>query len=170
MPDQLGGKGWRVHVDALLANRQFAAVKMDVVARTDGIPPDRVSLPGLLEFAGVSTTDVEVVDLPLHFAEKVHAIIRGRDDGRPNTRVRDLVDAALFIEQSLLPEDGRVEAAIRRTFADHGTPVPREIADVPDGWRDRYPVLAEGLELQARTCDEALQLLRDYWAHARIET
>ena len=168
MHDRLGGKGWRVHVDALLGDRQFAAVKIDVVARADGLTTDRAPLPDLLGFAGIPTTDVELVDLGLHFAEKVHAIVRGRDDGRANTRVRDLVDVALFIEQGLLPDDADVMAAVGRTFIAAGATVPNEIPDVPAEWRVRYPVLADGLGLRARTCDEALQLLRDFWVRARI--
>lgn len=169
VPDQLGEKGSRFHVEAVLGGRTFVAVRVDVVARADGLAAtDRLPLPGLLSFAGIDSADVDVLPVAYHFAEKLHALVQERLDERSNTRVRDLVDIALFLEGGLEP-DGRFVTAVRETFAARATAIPLEIPDPPESWHDRYPPLVDGLDIRTRTCEAALVLLRAFWARARIE-
>ena len=97
--DEAGRPGWRFPVEARMAGRRFANVRLDVVARDDEVAKtQRIELPGVLDFAGLERHEVEIVDPRQHFAEKVHAFTRTYGE-RPNTRVRDLPDMVLLIDE-----------------------------------------------------------------------
>jgi xanthine/CO dehydrogenase XdhC/CoxF family maturation factor len=163
-PDEAGRTGWRFPVAVLLDARVFANVRLDVVPRIDEITgTERVELPGLLSFAEFPVLEVEVVDPNQHFAEKLHALTRSYGD-RPNTRVKDLPDLILLIEDGLPPSKDLALAvthvfAIRRTHS-----IPDELPDPPAHWPERYAQLADELDIEPKTLDEATAVLRDFWA------
>lgn len=118
-----------------------------------------------MAFAGMPTRDVEVVDRRQHFAEKLHALTRVYQD-RPSSRVRDLPDLMLLIENGLVA-DGQLVARVRHVFDVRGThPVPERIPDPPGDWERAYAVLAADLDITARSLDRAIQLLREFWDSA----
>jgi predicted nucleotidyltransferase component of viral defense system len=93
---------WRVRVDCSLSGRAFGTVKMDISPRTHEVhATDRLVLPNSLEFAGVEDTVFEVVDINRHAAEKFHGMTREFGD-RENSRVRDLADLVILIDNGLL--------------------------------------------------------------------
>ena len=71
-----------------------------------------VTLPNSLDFAGVATTEVEIVDVHRHAAEKFHAMTRDFGD-RENSRVRDLLDLVLLIGHDLLDADAELRPRSR---------------------------------------------------------
>ena len=162
--DEAGRPGWRFPVESRMAGRKFANVRLDVVARDDEISKtQRVELPGVLDFAGLERHEVEVVDPKQHFAEKVHAFTRSYGD-RPNTRVRDLPDMVLLIDDGLQPTPELFSIVSRLFEARAGSALPVELPDPPSFWRENYPVLATELEVSAKTLDEAMTLARNFWA------
>lgn len=163
---QEGDAGWRFAVDVSLAERAFGRVQIDVVPRSGEIAAtERIPLPGMLDFADIPTAEVEVVERTQHFAEKLHALTR--DYGAPNSRVRDLVDLVILIDDGLEPSSKleRVTAHVFETRATH-TP-PDEIPDPPEGWADDFAKRVEALDVSARTLDEAMSMLRAFWAQVR---
>ena len=76
-------------------------------------------LRNTLAFAGVRSRTVELIDINRHAAEKLHALTRSYSDRR-STRVRDLVDLVLLLENDYLDDD-RCRAAIRTTFQQRAT-------------------------------------------------
>jgi len=163
-PDQAGRPGWRFSVESRLGGKTFARVVVEVVARAEEISKTvHVSLPGVLDFAGIGPREVEVVDPAQHFAEKVHALTRSYGD-RPNSRVRDLVDLVLLIDDGLAPTD-ELLGIVDHVFRERAThDVPPELPDPPAFWRDDYPARAEPLDVSAQTLDDAMALTRRFWA------
>lgn len=165
--DTAGRGGWRFSVEAHLAGKLFAGVRVDVVDRGEEIAQtERLPLPNTLDFAGTPQRAIEAVDRRQHFAEKLHAFTR--DYGvRPNTRVKDLVDLVLLTEDGL-PADAALVDVVRHVFAVRAThEVPDELADPPPRWRDSYPELARELTTEIPpTLDAALALVRGLWATA----
>lgn len=161
--DEAGRPGWRFSVEAFLAGRMFAAVRVDVVVRPDEITrTERLRFPGSLDFAGIEAVEVEVVDRAQHFAEKMHASTRTYTT-RPSTRVKDLADLVLLIDDGLQPERSVLEA-VRHVFGSRAThSLPRELADPPGEWAPRYAELASDLQLSADTVEEAMTRLRAFW-------
>ncbi len=162
--DEAGRPGWRFPVESRMAGRKFANVRLDVVARDDEVSKtQRVALPGVLDFAGLERHDVEVVDPAQHFAEKLHAFTRTYGD-RPNTRVRDLPDMVLLIDDDLEPTP-ELFMIVARLFEARVEPtLPDELADPPAFWRENYPAMAADLDLSAKTLDEAMTVVRNFWA------
>jgi hypothetical protein len=162
--DEAGRPGWRFPVEVRMAGRKFANVRLDVVARDDEVAKtQRIALPGVLDFAGLERHEVEIVDPTQHFAEKVHAFTRTYGD-RPNTRVRDLPDMVLLIDEGLEPTS-ELRAIVSRLFETRAnTELPVQLPDPPPFWRESYPALAGDLDVSAKTLDEAMTVVRTFWA------
>ncbi|MEV1036578.1 nucleotidyl transferase AbiEii/AbiGii toxin family protein [Streptomyces sp. NPDC050204] len=164
----IAGRGaWRFSVEAHLAGKLFAGVRVDVVDRGEEIArTERLPLPNTLDFAGTPQRAIEAVDRRQHFAEKLHAFTRDYGD-RPNTRVKDLVDLVLLAEDGL-PADAALVDVVQHVFAVRAThDVPEELPDPPPRWSDSYPELARELNTEIPpTLDAALALVRGLWATA----
>jgi predicted nucleotidyltransferase component of viral defense system len=139
--DTAGRPAWRFAARALLAGREFARVKIDVVARSEElVSTERLTLPGALAFAGFPRRDVEAVAPAQHFAEKLHALTR-RYPGRENTRVRDLLDLLLLIENDV-PAPAEAWTVAHQVFATRAThDLPLVIPDPPASWSGTYATL-----------------------------
>ncbi len=161
---QMGQPGWRFPVGAFLAGRQFDSTKLDVVPRAgEVIATDRLPLPNRLVFADIPTVEVEVVDPRQHFAEKFHAFTRTYQ-GSPSTRIRDLPDMLLLLDDGLEPTQQLIEV-IEAVFAARGAePVPRQPPrPASPHWRDGYARIASELDLAERDLHEALRRLEQFW-------
>lgn len=142
-----GRPGWRFSVESRMAGRKFATVRLDVVARDDEVSKTiRVELPGVLDFAGLERHEVEVVDPSQHFAEKAHAFTRTYGD-RPNTRVRDLPDMVLLIDEGLEPTTELFSIVSDVFEVRAGQAMPDELPDPPAFWREQYPAFAGELDV-----------------------
>jgi hypothetical protein len=163
--DRNGRPGWRFPVDARLAGRTFAALRLDVVARADELQggTEPFTFPSRLAFAMYPpAVTVEAACLTQQAAEKLHALTRLYED-RPNTRTKDLVDLVLLIENGLVDVD-RLSERVRTVFEVRGThELPDDLPPVPAAWRQDYAALVAGLEVEATTMDAALARVRALW-------
>ncbi|TDE49038.1 nucleotidyl transferase AbiEii/AbiGii toxin family protein [Nonomuraea mesophila] len=166
--DTAGRPGWRFPVDSALAGRTFARIRLDIVLRGEELAAtERIRLPGVLGFADVPARTIESVDRRQHFAEKLHALTRDYDS-RPNTRVKDLVDLILLIEDGL-PADRGLLDVVHHVFAARGThSVPEHLPDPPPVWEIDYPRLAEDLTCAGSALSGALDLLRAFWRRTQL--
>ena len=161
--DDAGRLGWRFPVETRLGGRRFASVRVDVVARAEEIArTQRVALPGIMTFAGLPRHEVEVVDPEQHFAEKMHALTRSYGD-RENSRVRDLPDLVLLIEDGLTPTPDLL-TVVSDLFTQRAThELPLHLPDRPHSWRATYPASARDMDVSAATLDEAMVVVRSFW-------
>jgi predicted nucleotidyltransferase component of viral defense system len=168
--DVAGRPGWRFSIGASLAGREFATVRIDVVARSTEVNrTDRLPLPGALAFAGFPVREVEVVARPQHFAEKLHALTRTYED-RQNTRVRDLLDLVLLIEEGF-DELHELLSVTEEVFAARAThPLPHPIPDPPASWESTYRDLASELDVGPRTVQDAMAMVRGFWDQVLAES
>jgi predicted nucleotidyltransferase component of viral defense system len=163
-----GGRGaWRFAVEAWLAGKAFAGIRLDVAARGEELAvTEQLELAGSLSFADIPARSIEAVERRQHFAEKLHALTRDYGD-RPNTRTKDLVDLVLLIEDGLQSDKDLVDV-VRHVFTIRNTHrCPDTIPDPPPRWRTEYPELAEALTETASDLPSALKLLRGFWSTAR---
>lgn len=165
-PDGGGRPAWRFSVEARLAGRLFAGIRLDVAARGEELAgTEMLLLPNTLAFAGLPARSIEAVDRRQHFAEKLHALTRDYGD-RSNTRVKDLVDLVLLIESPLDP-DASLVAVVRHVFAARAThSLPIRIESPPASWAQLYPDIASGLTRTAPEFVSALATLQAFWTAA----
>jgi len=164
---EAGRTGWRFPIAAALAGRTFAEVNVDVVLRRQEISPtERLRLPGALDFAGIDTAEVDVMDRRQHFAEKLHALTRSYADG-PSSRVKDLADLVLLIDDGLESSRELLEVTQRLFTARASHELPGEVPDPRRDWTARYAELAADLDISAKTIAEAMRMLRAFWTTAR---
>jgi hypothetical protein len=102
------------------------------------------------------------------FAEKLHALTRDYDE-HPNTRLRDLVDLLILLEEDLVPTRGLLPV-VRHVFDSRAMQVvPKEIPDPPPGWAADYAHLASQAGLRARTLEAAMADFRQFWSAVSSE-
>lgn len=161
--DGAGHLTWRVPVAAFLAGKPFGVIKVDVSPRAHELQAtERLLLPNSLAFAGIPATEVEIVDVHRHAAEKFHAMTRNFGD-RENSRVRDLLDLVLLIENDLL-NPGSVADAARAVWAErNGMEPPQPLPVLPASWPARYAQLANEHDVEARTFSQAIALVQNLW-------
>jgi hypothetical protein len=140
--------GARFSVDARLAGRSFVKFHLDVSAG-DVLRQPYESLSGRdwLGFAGIARMNFPAVSPEEQFAEKLHAYTLPRVS-RENTRVKDLMDLILLIEQTKL-DAARLPKSIRETFQRRKThEIPADLAAPPVSWSRPFAEMATecGLE------------------------
>ena len=159
--------GWRYPVEARVANRVFTKFHIDIGVG-DAVISEAEWKKGddILGFAGIEPVCVAMLPVEQHFAEKIHAYSYPREK-RPFSRIRDLVDLVLIIEQGL-PDKALVMSAIKATFKrrnTHGIPKVLEIS--PDILEDSYARMAQDCGVTKKTMSEAFSFLQEYWVELR---
>ena len=129
---------WRAAVDVELAGRTFGAIKLDISPRAHELgATDTVVLPNALEFAGIPTVEIEIIDVHRHAAEKFHGMIKDFGE-RENARVRDLADLMLLLDSGLL-SPGQLAASVTEVWSERDACAPPAVLpDLPQGWPPRY--------------------------------
>jgi len=134
--------GSRFPVEASMGDRNFASFHLDVSAG-DVLREPFELLEGQdwMGFAGIAPSKVPAISREEQFAEKLHAYSLPRE-GRPNSRVKDLVDLLLLIESGTLDVD-RVGQCIEATFRRRDThPVPSSLEPPPQAWAGPFAEMA----------------------------
>lgn len=156
---------WRVVVEVLVARSPFETVTIDVVTRASE-PVQGVDAVAVRPVLGGEPFAVRSVDLPRHAAEKLHAYARIYAHERPSSRVKDLVDLALLVEQRLLKPDAFARA-VQAVFAERDDALPpRDLPDPPGDWRAPLAAMAVEIGLSERTLDAAAALVRRFYLSA----
>lgn len=155
--------GFRFPVQAMVAGRTFALFNIDV-ASGDAITgdPEWVEGQDLLKFAGITPARMALVPRETHFAEKIHAYTFPRS--RPNSRVKDLVDLALLLDDGF-KDLSQVRMALESTFIRRDThPMPKVLEKPIVSWESIYATIAAEIALSsAPTADAAYRRLAAFW-------
>ncbi len=134
--------GSRFPIDARMAGRRFISFHLDVSAG-DVLREPFELLEGhdWLGFAGILPQKMPAISREEQFAEKLHAYSLPRE-GRPNSRVKDLVDLVLLVESDTL-DLVRLRQSIEATFRRRDThPVPPSLEPPPQTWAGPFADLA----------------------------
>lgn len=134
--------GSRFPVDAQMAGRRFANFHLDVSAGDVLREPFEI-LEGQdwLGFAGIAKAKLPAISREEQFAEKLHAYTLPRT-GRPNTRVKDLVDMVLLLDSGTMDRT-RLSENIKATFRRRGThEVPESLPPPQEDWVEPFSALA----------------------------
>ena len=168
--DSRGNHAWRVSVDALLDNRSFAKLRVDLVERLGEIAGATETVTVPVPIAGSPFTEARItaVDIAQHAAEKFHALCLIFPDGRQNTRVKDLLDIVLMAEAGLLPTSN-LHARTRAVFqARDDREPPSNLPKPPASWRRDYDLLATSTNARITDLDAAFRLASSLFTSNRL--
>jgi len=152
----------RFHARALLDGRPFETFHVDVgVCESLVEPPQKLSLPPLLEFAGIAPALAPCYPVTQQIAEKIHAYTRPHV-GSEGSRVKDLVDILLLASLSSMTSD-HLFKAIHATFETRQThPIPRLLPNPPTNWGAPFRKLATETNLAWTALAPALKACREF--------
>jgi hypothetical protein len=163
LPDQ-EIRAHRFNLTAFLSGRVFERFSVDIGPLGSMVTtPEEIPCSDTLAFAGVPPSRYRVVSLSQQVAEKIHAFTVPWKD-RENTRVKDLVDLVLILEVSP-PDLGTTRKALEAVFGERAShPLPITLPDPPRLWVEPYAITARDLSLAHSTVEDAIRLLRRFWA------
>ena len=154
--------GARFPVDAQIDGKTFTKFHLDVGVGDVWIEPhDEIELNDWLGFAGISSIKILVISKEQHFAEKLHAYTLPRD-GAFNSRVKDLVDLVLLVQEKGM-KTKLLETALDETFSRRKThKLPSDLIPPPKEWEGPHNAMAEECEIKL-TMDESFKLVRKFY-------
>ncbi|GJL60173.1 MAG: hypothetical protein NPIRA03_30300 [Nitrospirales bacterium] len=158
--------GARFPVEAHLDNRLFARFNLDI-GLGDAVvsEPEWITGHQLLSFAGIQPARIAMVPLDQQFAEKIHAYSFPREQP---SRVRDLVDLVLLIENGL-PASTQIMRALQATFTRRDThSLPTQLEPPPSSWSEPYAALATEYNMRYATVEIAYEYLVAFWSQLEI--
>lgn len=154
--------GFRYGVEARLDGRRFDGFALDVGQGDEPIrPPDRVRGQADLAFADLAPVEFAVYPLEDHFAEKLHAYTKPRENP---SRVKDLVDMLLLIDLGLGPTP-LLQRGIEATFARYEThALPDVLPEPPSTWDEPFERLAREVALSETGISEAFPRVQVFYS------
>ena len=154
--------GVRFYVSAILDGRSFADFHVDIGTGDVRIWPfDKLVCNNLLAFADVHCSPFPSIPAEQQFAEKLHAYTFRRD-GKPSSRVKDLIDMVLLI-QSKEMDRLKLLSVLQQTFDRRNThPLPDELPLFSDEWAEQFAALAAECHMEITLLDASL-LVKDYF-------
>lgn len=134
--------GVRFHVEARLADRTFEKFHLDIGAGDVWNEQlEYLESSNLLEFAGFKPRKLAAIPKEQQFAEKLHAYTLPRPVDAPNSRVKDLIDMNLLINDQL--DHKKVSTSLQETFERRGTHLlPTPVQPPPMSWGATFTVMA----------------------------
>lgn len=153
--------GARFPVTVTMDGRIFIQFHLDVgVGDIVQEPFEEFESEDWLGFAGIETGKFKGISREAQFAEKLHAYTLPREQGS-NSRVKDLVDLVLLINQDNLDDD-RLKESIKNTFNRRKThELPEQLEPPPEFWTPVYQRLAIECGLMESISD-GFELLNKY--------
>lgn len=154
---------WRSAVSASLAGKLFGGIHVDISPRAHELEQtEHVQLPNSLDFAGITAPVVEIIDVNRHAAEKFHGMLRDYGE-RENSRVRDLVDVVILIEQEELETATLAARAVDVWRERDDSSPPKVLPELPESWPPRYERLAADADLDTPSFAAATALINQLW-------
>ena len=156
------GGGLRFLVVARLAGTELVRFKVDISAADVIIgEPETCGSDPVLVRLGFAPSRFPVYPVDQHVAEKLHALTLPRE--AENTRARDLVDLAWFIEHFTFRSDA-LAAACAATFGRRAThDWPPVIPEPPASWGRPYAAWRSALDLPGATPADAAAAVRHFF-------
>ena len=157
--------GARFPVEARMDGRTFVEFHLDVgVGDVITGPTEEIEGEDWLDFAAIPRPRFRMISREQQFAEKVHAYTLPRE-GRPNSRVKDLVDMVLLIQLGGMTKEALTKA-IRATFERRGThSLPSPLPVPPEDWAKPFAALANECKMKHDVAS-ALAFVNDYMVKA----
>ncbi|MFA7337608.1 MAG: nucleotidyl transferase AbiEii/AbiGii toxin family protein [Candidatus Obscuribacterales bacterium] len=160
-----GKGGLRCIVKCSLADQHWSTFQLDAIVQDETVFPQE-SLTGdpFLSFAGIEPLTLKVPIKEEVFAEKIHAYTLPREN--ENTRVKDILDLALLIEDGLNREKTKLALVgvfeIRKTHS-----APDSLVAPPASWQKIFCEMVEDNHIDL-TLDQAFAKTAAFYAELKL--
>lgn len=163
--------GYSVSVSVMLGGRSMHPISIDLVAdEVECGRPEYLTPADRLEIAGLPVCDYPVYPVEAAVVDKLCGIME-RHDGRPSSRVKDLVDLVVYATHEHIDGD-KLATRLRGEAATRGVALPTAFC-LPDEWAGTYerlygrlvsqtvlgesfPTMGDAAEIVGRLFDPAL--------------
>lgn len=155
--------GWRFPIIAKIGDKEFKRFNIDIVlADSLTLVPEWILGNDFLDFAKIDPPLIAAIPIAKQFAEKIHTYTNPMIEN--NSRVKDLVDLIIHIDQAKLPKSKILKAEIANTFKLRRThDIPRVLLSPPKDWEILYKNLASEWNASKKTIKEAFEYLSNFW-------
>lgn len=153
--------GSRFLVDSQVDGRSFEKFDLDVGVGDIWIEPlEQLTSNDYLKFAGIKPQIFPSIPKEQQFAEKLHAYTLPRPEYRPNSRVKDLIDMNLLIQDGM--QTSLLNTALTETFKRRAThEFNYNVQAPPTSWRATFTSMAIECNLNP-DIDSGFKSLTDY--------
>lgn len=156
-----GKGGIRCMVRCLIDGQAWSTFQLDAIIQDKTVfPSETLTGDSFLSFAGIEPLTLRVPIKEEVFAEKIHAYTLPREN--ENSRVKDMLDLALLIEDGLDTEKSKTAVsgvfAIRKTHS-----APPELPLPPASWQDTFTALVKDAKMEL-TLDAAFAKTSSFYA------
>ena len=157
--------GSRFPINAILDGKTFAKFRIDIGVGDAHIEPlEKLKSRDWLGFAGIQTIPFPTISKEQHFAEKFHAYAMFGPD---NSRVKDLVDIVLLIQEGKISKP-KVKESIIKVFQIHDvSEIPSKLLPPPPSWPRPFSQMATDCKLNI-TINKAFQELVSFYSSLKI--
>lgn len=140
--------GCRYPIDAQVDGRSFVKFHIDVSSGDNVEEPfEYLSGEDWLAFANIFAMQFPSISKEEQFSEKLHAYTLSRGD-RENSRVRDLIDMVLLIDQGSI-DKAKLLNCIQKTFRIRNThQIPERLSVPPVFWRIPFAEIAISCQIE----------------------
>lgn len=153
--------GIRCLVIARIDNKDYHRFHVDVAIVPEQVLETEFITPSdKLAFAGVECKPVSTLQREEIFANKIHAYTRPRQS--ENTRVEDIIDMALLIENDI--DNDKTLYALGKVFAasaDHQT-IPTTLLPPPAAWEKEFQAISDRRNLTL-SLEQSFNLVHDFY-------
>lgn len=134
--------GFRFNVEARLAERTFQKFVLDIGSGdvwSDSL--EELESSDILRFAGFEPQKLLAIPKEQQFAEKLHAYTLPRPEDRPNSRVKDLIDMNLLIDEGM--DQQKLYQSLNATFQRRNThELNLNLVPPPNSWGASFTSMA----------------------------
>lgn len=139
--------GARFHIEARIGDRTFQKFHLDIAAGDVWSSSlEQLESSDILKFAGFEPKKLPAIPKEQQFAEKLHAYTLPRPEDRPNSRVKDLIDMNLLIQQGM--DAKQLFVILNKTFEQRDThPLNLTLQPPPTTWGASFTSMAIDCDL-----------------------
>jgi hypothetical protein len=162
-----GKGGLRCIIKCLIDDQHWSTFQLDAIIQDEtAFPKESLIGDSFLSFAGIEPLKLMVPIKEEVFAEKIHAYTTPRE--AENTRVKDILDLALLIEDGL--DLDKTKLAIARVFEIRGThAAPDTLPTPPASWQNIFLEMVKDNQIDL-TLDKAFAQTNALYADLMIST
>lgn len=154
--------GARFPISSMIGGRLFVNFHIDVGIDILASHTDSIDGTDWLGFCEILPPHIIMISKEQQFAEKIHAYSLPREEGRSNSRVKDLIDLLLILSDTNF-DFHQAKEALKRVFQARKTHlIPQKLSPPPANWEERFAKMASECALNP-SMQNGYEIVSDFY-------